>query len=33
VEPQFQVLVTDAEGQVVAEIDKLLYVRKKEKKP
>lgn len=32
VEPQFQVLVTDAEGQVVAEIDKLLYVRKKEKK-
>lgn len=32
VEPQFQVLVTDAEGLVVAEIDKLLYVRKKEKK-
>lgn len=32
VEPQFQVQVTDAEGQVVAEIDKLLYVRKKEKK-
>jgi Domain of unknown function (DUF4442) len=32
VEPQFQVLVTDAEGQVVAEIDKLLYVRRKDKK-
>jgi hypothetical protein len=32
VEPQFQVLVTDAEGMVVAEIDKLLYVRKKDKK-
>ena len=29
VEPQFQVLVKDAEGNVVAEIDKLLYVRKK----
>jgi acyl-coenzyme A thioesterase PaaI-like protein len=28
-EPQFQVNVTDAEGNVVAEIDKLLYVRKK----
>ncbi len=33
VEPQFQVQVTDTEGQVVAEIDKLLYVRKKDKKP
>ena len=33
VEPQFQVLVTDAEGQVVAEVDKLLYVRRKIKKP
>ena len=32
VEPQFQVLVTDAEGQVVAEVDKLLYVRRKDKK-
>ena len=31
VEPQFQVLITDSEGNVVAEIDKLLYVRKKEK--
>ncbi len=31
VEPQFQVVVRDAEGNVVAEIDKLLYVRKKEK--
>src|SRR5947209_14034998 len=29
VEPQFQVLVKDAGGNVVAEIDKLLYVRKK----
>jgi hypothetical protein len=29
VEPQFQVLVMDEEGQVVAEIDKLLYVRRK----
>src|SRR6185312_1518484 len=29
VEPEFQVTVTDAEGTVVAEIDKLLYVRKK----
>ena len=32
VEPQFQVMVTDSQGQIVAEIDKLLYVRKKEKK-
>lgn len=31
VEPQFQVMVKDAEGNVVAEIDKLLYVRKKDK--
>ena len=31
VEPQFQVLVKDAEGTVVAEIDKLLYIRKKNK--
>ncbi len=29
VEPQFQVTVTDSEGNVVAEVDKLLYVRKK----
>ncbi len=29
VEPMFQVVVTDAEGNVVAEVDKLLYVRKK----
>jgi hypothetical protein len=33
VEPEFQVVVTDADGQVVAEIDKLLYVRRKDKKP
>ncbi|HEX4602736.1 MAG TPA: DUF4442 domain-containing protein [Candidatus Angelobacter sp.] len=32
VEPQFQVLVKDAEGNVIAEIDKLLYIRKKNKK-
>lgn len=31
VEPQFQVTVTDAEGNTVAEVDKLLYVRKKTK--
>jgi len=31
VEPQFQVLIKDAEGNVVAEVDKLLYVRKKDK--
>lgn len=31
VEPQFQVLVKDADGTVVAEVEKLLYVRKKEK--
>jgi hypothetical protein len=29
VEPQFQVLVKDAEGIVVAEVDKLLYIKKK----
>ena len=29
VEPQFQVIVKDAEGNVVAEVDKLLYVKKK----
>jgi Domain of unknown function (DUF4442) len=32
VEPQFQVLIKDAEGNVVAEIDKLLYVKKKDKR-
>ena len=31
VEPTFQVVVTDAEGKVVAEVDKLLYVKKKTK--
>src|SRR6185312_15728704 len=31
VEPQFLVVVKDAEGNAVAEIDKLLYVRKKDK--
>ena len=30
VEPQFQVIIKDAEGSVVAEVDKLLYVKKKE---
>ena len=29
-EPSFTVFVTDAEGNVIAEVDKLLYVRKKE---
>jgi hypothetical protein len=29
VEPQFQVQVTDTDGNVIAEVDKLLYVRKK----
>jgi len=29
IEPQFQAVVTDAEGMVVAEVDKLLYVRRK----
>ncbi len=32
VEPQFQVVVKDAEGNVVAEVDKLLYIRKKDKR-
>jgi Domain of unknown function (DUF4442) len=31
VEPQFQVLVKDAEGNVIAEVDKLLYIKKKPK--
>jgi hypothetical protein len=31
VEPMFQVLVKDAEGNVVAEVDKLLYIKKKPK--
>ena len=31
VEPQFQVLVKDSEGAVVAEVDKLLYIKKKPK--
>jgi hypothetical protein len=29
IEPQFQTVVTDVEGNVIAEVDKLLYVRKK----
>lgn len=29
IEPQFQTVVTDADGNVIAEVDKLLYVRKK----
>lgn len=29
VEPQFEVAVTDSEGNVIAEVDKLLYVRRK----
>jgi acyl-coenzyme A thioesterase PaaI-like protein len=29
VEPEFHVTVTDSEGNVVAEVDKLLYIRKK----
>jgi Domain of unknown function (DUF4442) len=29
VEPMFQVLVKDEEGDVIAEIDKLLYIKKK----
>lgn len=28
-EPQFQTVVTDDEGNVIAEVDKLLYVRRK----
>jgi hypothetical protein len=31
VEPQFQVLIKDEEGNVVAEVDKLLYVKKRSK--
>jgi hypothetical protein len=31
VEPQFQVIIRDEEGNVVAEVDKLLYVKKKKK--
>jgi acyl-coenzyme A thioesterase PaaI-like protein len=30
VEPKFQVLVTDRDGNVIAEVDKLLYVRRKD---
>lgn len=30
VEPQFQVTVTDADGNIVAEVNKLLYVRRKD---
>ncbi len=30
IEPLFQVSITDEKGQVVAEVDKLLYVRKKD---
>src|SRR5215470_1017773 len=30
VEPQFQVHVIDSDGNVIAEVDKLLYVRKKQ---
>lgn len=29
VEPQFQIAITDSEGNVVAEVEKLLYVRRK----
>lgn len=32
VEPQFQVQIKDEDGNVVAEVDKLLYVKKKEKR-
>jgi len=32
VEPQFQVLIKDEEGNVVAEVDKLLYVKKKKER-
>ncbi len=31
VEPQFQVLVKDTQGNVIAEVDKLLYIKKKPK--
>ncbi len=30
VEPQFQVLIKDEQGDVVAEVDKLLYVKRKQ---
>jgi len=29
-EPQFQAVVTDEQGNIVAEVDKLLYVRRKQ---
>jgi acyl-coenzyme A thioesterase PaaI-like protein len=32
VEPQFQVVIKDEQGDVVAEIDKLLYVKRKQKR-
>jgi hypothetical protein len=32
IEPQFQTVVTDVEGNIIAEVDKLLYVRKKTRK-
>lgn len=32
VEPQFLVVIKDAEDNIVAEVDKLLYVRKKDKR-
>jgi len=32
VEPQFQVLIKDEKGNVVAEVDKLLYVKKKKER-
>ena len=31
IEPQFQAVVTDKEGNIVAEVDKLLYVRRTNK--
>jgi len=33
VEPQFQVMVIDSQDNVIAEVDKLLYVRKKDSPP
>jgi uncharacterized protein DUF4442 len=33
VEPQFQVAIKDAKGDVIAEVDKLLYVKKKPAQP
>jgi len=30
IEPQFQAVVTDAQGTIIAEVDQLLYVRKKQ---